>query len=147
MGLAPWHLLLIAMMVLLLFGNRLPEVMKSLGAGAEAFREGTTTCSWCGRQMPMFAEGCPYCRRPRRPAVWEQMQQRLAVRFQFSIRDLLWLIALIAVCVGWALDHRRLTTPPDYDPFIWRTDHVVSPGSNENDAVIVPSMKAPAPRP
>ena len=31
MGLGPWHLLVIAVTVLLLFGNRLPKVMKSLG--------------------------------------------------------------------------------------------------------------------
>jgi predicted amidophosphoribosyltransferase len=60
MGLGPWHLLLIAVTVFLLFGNRLPKVMKSL-------REGAITCRWCGRKMPLFAEGCPHCRRPRTP--------------------------------------------------------------------------------
>lgn len=27
---------------------------------------------------------------------------------RFSIRDLLWLTVVVAFCVGWALDHRRL---------------------------------------
>ena len=30
------------------------------------------------------------------------------MRFRFNIRDLLWLTALIAVCVAWRLDHDRL---------------------------------------
>jgi hypothetical protein len=30
-----------------------------------------------------------------------------AMRFRFTIRDLLWLTALVAVSVGWWLDHRE----------------------------------------
>ena len=40
MGLGPWHLLLIAVVVLLLFGNRLPQVMRSLGEGVVEFKKG-----------------------------------------------------------------------------------------------------------
>jgi sec-independent protein translocase protein TatA len=40
MGLGPWHLLIIAMIVLLLFGNRLPSVMRSLGEGVVEFKKG-----------------------------------------------------------------------------------------------------------
>ena len=28
---------------------------------------------------------------------------------QFGIRDLLWLVLLVAICLAWWLDHRRLT--------------------------------------
>jgi sec-independent protein translocase protein TatA len=40
MGLTPWHLLLILIVVLLLFGNRLPSVMRSLGEGVVEFKKG-----------------------------------------------------------------------------------------------------------
>jgi sec-independent protein translocase protein TatA len=40
MGLGPWHLLLIAVVFLLLFGNRLPQVMRSLGEGVVEFKKG-----------------------------------------------------------------------------------------------------------
>ena len=29
----------------------------------------------------------------------------MTMRFRFSIRDLLWLIALVAMGLGWAVDH------------------------------------------
>jgi hypothetical protein len=32
------------------------------------------------------------------------------MRFRFSIRDLLWLTALVAMAAGWWLDHRRVQT-------------------------------------
>ena len=31
------------------------------------------------------------------------------MRLRFSIRDLLWLTVIVALAVGWWLDHRRLT--------------------------------------
>jgi hypothetical protein len=31
--------------------------------------------------------------------------------FRFTIRDVLWLTALVAMGVGWWMDHRRLTSP------------------------------------
>jgi sec-independent protein translocase protein TatA len=37
---SPIHLLLIAVVVLLLFGNRLPSVMRSLGQGIVEFKKG-----------------------------------------------------------------------------------------------------------
>jgi hypothetical protein len=33
------------------------------------------------------------------------------MRLRFSIRDLLWLTALVAVLVAWSLDHSRLYEP------------------------------------
>lgn len=39
-GLSPFHLLVIAMVVLLLFGNRLPSVMRSLGQSLVEFKKG-----------------------------------------------------------------------------------------------------------
>jgi sec-independent protein translocase protein TatA len=35
-----WHMLVIAFIVLLLFGNRLPSVMRSLGEGVVEFKKG-----------------------------------------------------------------------------------------------------------
>jgi hypothetical protein len=31
------------------------------------------------------------------------------MRFHFTIRDLLWLTVVVALAVGWWLDHQRLT--------------------------------------
>jgi sec-independent protein translocase protein TatA len=38
--LQPWHWIVIAFIVLLLFGNRLPSVMRSLGQGVVEFKKG-----------------------------------------------------------------------------------------------------------
>ncbi len=38
--LSVWHLALIALIVLLLFGNRLPSAMRSLGRGVTEFKKG-----------------------------------------------------------------------------------------------------------
>jgi len=40
MGLTPFHLLVVLFLVLLLFGNRLPSVMRSLGEGVVEFKKG-----------------------------------------------------------------------------------------------------------
>jgi len=39
-GLSPFHWLIIAAIVFLLFGNRLPSVMRSLGQGVVEFKKG-----------------------------------------------------------------------------------------------------------
>jgi sec-independent protein translocase protein TatA len=39
-GLSIWHWLIVMMIVLLLFGNRLPSVMRSLGEGVVEFKKG-----------------------------------------------------------------------------------------------------------
>jgi sec-independent protein translocase protein TatA len=39
-GLSAFHWLIIAVIVLLLFGNRLPSVMRSLGQGVVEFKKG-----------------------------------------------------------------------------------------------------------
>jgi sec-independent protein translocase protein TatA len=39
-GLSPFHWLVVAVIVLLLFGNRLPSVMRSLGQGVVEFKKG-----------------------------------------------------------------------------------------------------------
>lgn len=36
----PWQVIIVAMVVLLLFGNRLPSVMRSLGEGITEFKKG-----------------------------------------------------------------------------------------------------------
>ena len=38
--LSPWHLLLIGIVALLLFGNRLPEVARSMGRAINEFKKG-----------------------------------------------------------------------------------------------------------
>lgn len=40
MGLGPMELLIVGVIVLLLFGNRLPSVMRSLGKGVVEFKKG-----------------------------------------------------------------------------------------------------------
>jgi hypothetical protein len=37
-----------------------------------------------------------------------------SMRLRFTIRDLLWLAALVAVCVAWWVDHRKIVT--EYTP-------------------------------
>ena len=37
---SPWHLLVIALLALLFFGNRLPSVMRLLGQGIVEFKKG-----------------------------------------------------------------------------------------------------------
>jgi sec-independent protein translocase protein TatA len=39
-GVGPWELIVVALVVLLLFGNRLPSVMRSLGQGITEFKKG-----------------------------------------------------------------------------------------------------------
>ncbi|MDX2199317.1 MAG: twin-arginine translocase TatA/TatE family subunit [Phycisphaerae bacterium] len=39
-GLSPMHLLVIGLVALLLFGNRLPEVMRALGKSINEFKKG-----------------------------------------------------------------------------------------------------------
>lgn len=36
----PWQVIIVAMVILLLFGNRLPSVMRSLGEGITEFKKG-----------------------------------------------------------------------------------------------------------
>jgi TatA/E family protein of Tat protein translocase len=62
-SLSPLHWLIIAFIVALLFGNRLPSVMRSL---AEEF-EKAKKCQWCGRRMAIQDQACRHCRRPRVP--------------------------------------------------------------------------------
>jgi sec-independent protein translocase protein TatA len=42
MGLGPTELIIIGIIVLLLFGNRLPSVMRSLGRGVVEFKKGVS---------------------------------------------------------------------------------------------------------
>ncbi len=39
-GLSIWHWLIVMVIVMLLFGNRLPSVMRSLGEGVVEFKKG-----------------------------------------------------------------------------------------------------------
>lgn len=39
-GLGTWDLVIVAVVVLLLFGNRLPSVMRSMGRGVVEFKKG-----------------------------------------------------------------------------------------------------------
>ena len=36
----PWELLIVALIILLLFGNRLPSLMRSMGRGVVEFKKG-----------------------------------------------------------------------------------------------------------
>ena len=63
-GLSLAHWLIIATIVLLLFTNRLPRIMRSL---AERVEEAATKCQWCGRRMAPQDQACRHCRRPRIP--------------------------------------------------------------------------------
>ena len=45
MGLGPMELLIVAAVILLLFGSRLPSVMRNLGRGIVEFKKGTQEIS------------------------------------------------------------------------------------------------------
>jgi len=47
------------------------------------------------------------------------------MRLRFTIRDLLWLVALIAVGLGWWVDHRELSKPPVYAVTVRKEDDFV----------------------
>ena len=51
------------------------------------------------------------------------MSQEISpMRFRFTIRDLFWLTALIAMGVGWWLDHRQLDNQVShYELLMFRT--------------------------
>jgi sec-independent protein translocase protein TatA len=36
----PWELIIVAFVILILFGNRLPKVMRSMGQGVTEFKKG-----------------------------------------------------------------------------------------------------------
>ena len=40
MGVGPWQLMMFAVVVLLLFGSRLPQTMRSLGKSVNEFKKG-----------------------------------------------------------------------------------------------------------
>jgi sec-independent protein translocase protein TatA len=44
-GIGQWELLLIVLVIFILFGHRLPGVMRSLGRGIVEFKEGMTSPS------------------------------------------------------------------------------------------------------
>ena len=39
----PWQMVILLVIILLLFGNRIPEVAKSLGKGIKEFKKGVAT--------------------------------------------------------------------------------------------------------
>jgi sec-independent protein translocase protein TatA len=39
-GLGPWEIIVVMLVILLLFGNRLPGLMRSLGQGVVEFKKG-----------------------------------------------------------------------------------------------------------
>ncbi len=52
-GLSPWHLLLILGLALLFYGNRLPDVARSLGRAVNEFKKGLKDVqSEVGREVP-----------------------------------------------------------------------------------------------
>ncbi len=39
-GAGPWEMVIVALVILILFGNRLPKVMRSMGQGVTEFKKG-----------------------------------------------------------------------------------------------------------
>jgi hypothetical protein len=60
-GIGPFELLIIGMLVLLIFGSRLPSVMQSLSNGLQQLR-----CNWCG-WLSVHPTHCLHCGKPKVP--------------------------------------------------------------------------------
>jgi len=65
--LSPWHILLLGIAVLLLFGNRLPSVMRSLGQGVVEFKKGLQ-----GIEDEVKTSGTKIEEQPSKPLVKEE---------------------------------------------------------------------------
>ncbi len=96
-----WDLVIIAFIAMLLFGNRLPNIMRGLGQGYR--------CPHCG-WYSFDAFHCRHCGGPKLPAVISRSrpeQQR-----QTKVHLPCWLLALlVATGVGWLIDF--VATPND----------------------------------
>jgi sec-independent protein translocase protein TatA len=51
-GVSHWELLIIALIILVLFGHRLPSVMRSLGRGVTEFKKGVAGMDEEGTSSP-----------------------------------------------------------------------------------------------
>ena len=52
-----------------------------------------------------------------------------SMKLRFSIRDLLWLTLVVALAMGWWLDHRRLTHQLEIDELIHLIQTTVAPST------------------
>jgi hypothetical protein len=48
------------------------------------------------------------------------------MRLHFTIRDLLWLTALLAMGLAWWVDHRALSRPPAYTLKVAKDDFIIT---------------------
>src|SRR5690349_10974116 len=58
--------------------------------------------------MPMAMRGGKYAESPTKTRSFSNAQNNNRMRFRFTIRDLLLLTVVVALAVGWWLDHKRL---------------------------------------
>jgi hypothetical protein len=47
------------------------------------------------------------------------------MRLRFTIRDLFWLTALVAMALAWWVDHRELSRPPAYTVRVTDVDFII----------------------
>lgn len=60
MGISFWHIVIVLVVVLLLFGaGKIPRLMKDLGSGITAFKKGLKENEGAGEQPPAAAPASP----------------------------------------------------------------------------------------
>lgn len=75
-GLSPMHLLLVLVVALLLFGNRLPEVMRSIGRSINEFKRGMSESEDAGKASSEPMQRLSPPSQPTEPAKRESEQTR-----------------------------------------------------------------------
>jgi hypothetical protein len=99
-----WDLMIIAIIAMLLFGNRLPSMMHTLGQGPDWWFPPCPFCGW----RSIHPTHCRHCGQPKCGSVLEE--QRLGAEESMEhgqprVHLPSWLITLIVLsCVAWAAD-------------------------------------------
>jgi hypothetical protein len=63
--------------------------------------------------------------------------------FRFTIRDVLWLTVVVALGIGWWIDHRRMAAVIDFQDFAIRTQSELDEIARDLEKIPPP----PGPRP
>src|SRR5688572_14391506 len=82
------------------------SIRSLLSTKGALFRWAWGTCRLEPRTTPPLYPGGGFFLRPSLPAGYNQQHGVLAM-FRFTIRDVLWLTVVVALLVGWWVEHRQ----------------------------------------